>query len=330
MHGRRAQNRQHGGRHRHEAAPGKRHWVRLRQSLWATASVVVLAIIGIAALTTDVLKEQRAARLGVPVTEPTHVSAAPPPVAPVPQPSSTGPLGTLNADFAQLQRKVHGVVAIAVTAVGVGQSPRVLGDSSSGPAWSTIKVPLAIAALREPSLPDVTQAINAAITESDNAAAESLWEGLGDPNVAAKKIENVLREAGDQTLVQMNRVRPPFTAFGQTIWSLSDQAKFISYAVCDSRDKSIFDLMGQIDRDQSWGLGSIAAARFKGGWGPKPTGDYFVRQMGVIPTPGGMTAVSISVEPASGSFDDGTEELTEVANWLSDHRGELPSGRCDS
>jgi beta-lactamase class A len=137
-------------------------------------------------------------------------------------------LVTLDADFAQLRQKVHGVVGIAISAVGADQNPRVLRDWSPGPAWSTIKVPLAIAALREANPPEVTQTMTAAITDSDNAAAESLWASLGDPTVAAQKVEKVLREAGDETKVQSQKVRPPFTAFGQTIWSLTEQAKFIS------------------------------------------------------------------------------------------------------
>ena len=45
-----------------------------------------------------------------------------------------------------------------------------------------IKVPLVIAALREEAPPEVTDAMTAAITESDNAAAESIWASLGDPS----------------------------------------------------------------------------------------------------------------------------------------------------
>ncbi|WP_131811900.1 hypothetical protein [Mycobacterium mantenii] len=172
--------------------------------------------------------------------------------------------------------------------------------------------------------------MTAAITESDNAAAESLWESLGDPPIAAEKVENVLSEAGDHTRVQSQRVRPPFTAFGQTDWSLTDQAKFISFATCDHRDDPIFELMGQIDASQSWGLGNISQARFKGGWGPQVSGNYVVRQIGVIPVADERTAVAIAVQPPSGSFDDGTKELTEIATWLSQHREQLPHGHCTS
>ncbi|MGH3970205.1 MAG: hypothetical protein ACRDTV_19320, partial [Mycobacterium sp.] len=212
-------------------------------------------------------------------------------------------------------------MGIAVTAVGDGETPMPLGDWTIGKAWSTIKVPLTIAALREQDQHQVTDAMKAAITESDNAAAESIWAGLGDPVTAEHAVEHVLQDTGDPTIVQSQRVRPPFTAFGQTDWSLADQARFISRAVCDKRNAPIFDLMGHVEPDQSWGIGKIPGTQFKGGWGPSPTGKYLVRQIGILKTPTGRVAVAIAAEPASGSFADGTQDLTEVARWLTDHLG---------
>jgi hypothetical protein len=190
-------------------------------------------------------------------------------------------------------------------------------------------MPLAIAALREEDPPRVTPAMNSAITESDNAAAESLWQGLGDPITAARKVEAVLRETGDSTTVQSHKVRPEFTPFGQTDWPLIDQARFTSIAVCDRRNALIFELMAQVTRDQKWGIGIIPGTRFKGGWGPPMSGSYLVRQMGVLGTESGLTAVALAAERASGSFTDVIQDLTEVARWLRAHRAALPSGQCD-
>jgi hypothetical protein len=88
--------------------------------------------------------------------------------------------------------------------------------------------------------------------------------------------------------------------------------------------------MAQVEEGQSWGLGIIPDARFKGGWGPSPTGNYLVRQLGVLKTPRGLTAVAVATQPASGSFKDGTQELTEVSKWLTSHIAELPTGQCDN
>jgi len=178
--------------------------------------------------------------------------------------------------------------------VGAGQTPMTLGQWQSGPAWSTIKVPLVIAALREQRPPVVTDAMTAAITESDNAAAESIWARLGDPATAAHKVDDILRQTGDPTNVQSQKVRPEFSAFGQTDWALVDQARFISVAMCDRANAPIFALMGRVQPDQSWGIGSVPGSRFKGGWGPSPTGSYLVRQMGVLAAPNGLIAVALA------------------------------------
>jgi hypothetical protein len=256
-----------------------------------------------------------------------HPTPQAPASSPPPTITGTAP-SNLAADFAQLQTRLHAPVGIAVTAVGAGQPPITMGDLQSGPAWSTIKVPLAIAALRQEDPPTVTPAMSAAITESDNSAAEAIWAALGDPVTAAHKVEAVLQETGDSTPVEYRKLRPEFTAFGQTDWSLAEQAKFVASAACDTRNAQIFALMGKVVPDQRWGIGTIPDSRFKGGWGPSPAGNYLVRQIATLSAPTGTIAVAMAVAPASGSLTDGTTELTDVANWLRDHLAALPAGRC--
>ncbi|MGH7042027.1 MAG: hypothetical protein ACREFY_07845 [Acetobacteraceae bacterium] len=228
-----------------------------------------------------------------------------------------------------MENKLHAEMGIVISPVGANPRQLVLGDWASGPAWSTMKVPLTITALGEEHPPTVTGSIRATITESDNAAAESIWEHLGDPVTAAHKVEAILRKYGDPTTVEWRKLRPEFTAFGQTIWSLTNEARFTAAAVCDSANAPIFALMGQVENDQRWGLGVIPDTRFKGGWGPSPTGSYLVRQLGVLKMPTGLTAIALATQPASGSFTDGTQELTEVSKWLTSHIAELPAGQCD-
>ncbi|MFO7164081.1 serine hydrolase [Mycolicibacterium hassiacum] len=254
-----------------------------------------------------------------------ELSAPPPPPEEVPSavPETPPETTTFAEEFRSLTADLDVRAGLVARAVG-GTETLTAGDWTVGPAWSTIKVPLSIAALREN--PEVTDAIRAAITRSDNAAAEQIWQGLGDPVTAAQKVDAVLREAGDPTVVQSQRVRPEFTAFGQTQWSLDHQATFLASAACDPRDQPVLELMGQIEPSQHWGLGQLPGARFKGGWGPSPEGAYLVRQYGVIGD--GSTVVAIAVEPASGSFDDGVQALTRIAQWLDERLAELPSGRC--
>ena len=233
------------------------------------------------------------------------------------------------ADFAQLQTTLDAKVGLVVRAVGDAQpEPSVLGDWQTGPAWSTIKVPLVIAALRREDPPDISDYMTKAIVESDNAAAELIWDGMGDPTDAAGAIQDVLRQSGDLTVVQSQKVRPEYTAFGQTSWSLVDQARFMAHALCDPRNAQVFDLMGRIDIDQRWGLGVITGTKFKGGWGPSPQGKYLVRQMGVVPSPSGPVIVAVAAEPDSGAFADGIKVLSTIGKWLEARLAELPSGHC--
>jgi hypothetical protein len=296
-----------------------------------TAAVLAVAIL-VAATGVVVGKHlaSNSSTVGTP-SRPSAASPALPPGSGMAPPSATSlPAAAtlLQADFDKLQMTLNADVGLVIKAVGTDDAPIILGDWSSGPAWSTMKVPLAIAALREKDPPTVTEAMIAAITQSDNTAAESLWQGLGDHPTAAQKVEAVLWSTGDPTVVQSEKVRPEYSAFGQTDWPLTEQVRFLAAAVCEPSNDPIFTLMGQVESDQSWGIGHLTGAQFKGGWGPSPSGSYLVRQIGVLSTPAGLTAVALAAQPASGSFDDGTHDLTAIADWLSEHQGTLPAGHC--
>ena len=150
----------------------------------------------------------------------------------------------------------------------------------------------------------------------------------GIPPPPPNGCNKILQETGDPTTVESRKLRPEFTAFGQTIWSLANQVRFTATAFCNSANDPIFKLMGQVEPNQTWGIGGIPASEFKGGWGPSPSGKYLVRQIGVLTTSAGKIAVAIAAEPESGSFDDGTHDLGEVAKWLTDHLAALPAGQC--
>ncbi len=135
----------------------------------------------------------------------------------------------------------------------------------------------------------------------------------------------ILQETGDPTIVESRKLRPQFTAFGQTIWALDNQARFTAKAFCDKRNDPIFTLMGQIQPQQRWGIGAMRGAQFKGGWGPSPSGGYLVRQVGVVNS--GRLVVAIAAESASGSFEDGTRALDEATAWLGGRLTQLPAGQ---
>jgi len=235
------------------------------------------------------------------------------------------------ASFEEATRGL-GVVGVAYAVVGRGGLIRTLGTWRTGPAWSTSKVPVAIAAGRHPT-GETQQLIQAALTRSDNAAAEALWANLGGGETAAALVDDQLRRLGDdETRVQASRVRPPFTPFGQTMWSLEAQVRVAAALSCspDRTDRAILATMGKVVPEQHWGLGRFDGAAFKGGWGPNPAGRYLVRQFGLIKLNGVTLAVAMAVEPSSGSFASGTTALGVVTGWLAQSGlpGTMPVPGC--
>jgi hypothetical protein len=224
--------------------------------------------------------------------------------------------------FERLAETVPATIGIAIARPGRAEV-RSLGRWSAGVAWSTIKVPLAIAALRS----DRSRAqglVVKAITESDNPAAEALWSQLGEPLDAARQVQGIIRESGDTaTLVQSQRIRPGFTAFGQTQWTLGGQARFAAQLPSISDADTVIDLMRHVVTGQRWGLAAKGLAA-KAGWGPSRDGDdYLVRQFGVFPTESGHVGVALAAEAHDGVFETGVDVLNGMTDWLDDHLPDL-------
>ncbi|MFJ2838466.1 hypothetical protein ACIO52_24210 [Nocardia sp. NPDC087230] len=234
--------------------------------------------------------------------------------------------GSLAADFNAVQQGFRGSVGLAIMPVG-GDKMVTFGTWTSGPAWSTIKVPLAIAALRN-NASYVTTATSA-ITASDNGAADTLWQSLGSGAAAATAVENVLREGGDTTTtVPTTRTRADASVYGQAEWTLAEQVRFAAHLPCIPQSQRVVGLMQQIIPSHRWGLGAFGSAEFKGGWGPDPSGKYLVRQFGLIDSPSGRIAIAFAAQPDSGSFNDGMTMLDKMATLISGHLGELAGGHC--
>lgn len=233
----------------------------------------------------------------------------------------------LAASFDRFRQQLGSEVGFAYAPVGASDAVHVMGRLYSGPAWSTIKIPLSIALMRQLG-GRVTSEMRSAVTASDNEAAQSVWQQLGDPSIAAVKVRDVLASTGDSTTeVQSAVVREGFSAFGQTEWSLAAQVRFLTEAACVDDYNPVIDMMGQIVSGQRWGLGAIDGAQFKGGWGPRLDGGYLVRQYGLLPAKGGRVAVAIAVETTE-DFSGATADLDHVAGWIADNLETLEGGIC--
>jgi hypothetical protein len=253
------------------------------------------------------------------------------------------PASVRPPDLTELESQLPGEVGVTIGPPGAPAS-LTAGSLASGPAWSTIKVPIALAVLRDaggPSSLSASQstAIHAALTLSDNEAAEALFTELahehGGISGAASAVGAVLRDAGDSTTVVSTQGRDGFSPYGQTEWSLSLQHLFMSRLAAGcavdraSRDY-VLALMGEVSSDL-WGLGSIGlAAQWKGGWGPGVDGRYLVRQMGLVQVDDGEAIVTLAAIPTNGSFETAQAMASAVAGWLAEQapRFASPMGRC--
>jgi Beta-lactamase enzyme family len=167
-----------------------------------------------------------------------------------------------------------------------GGPVRTEGELRESRAWSTMKVPVAVAAIEAGR--GQWEDVEAAITHSDNDAALRLWEALEGDRAAA--VEAVLRRAGDASTALEREPDPRgWSSFGRTVWTLEaavtvyrSLARGELLGAADT--ERVLDAMGRVIPDQRWGLGDLPGARFKGGWGPAepPAEGYEVIQVGIV------------------------------------------------
>ena len=130
---------------------------------------------------------------------------------PPPAPDAQLPL---DATVAHVESTFGGQLGIAT----IGErGPETAGFTAPSPAWSTIKVPIAVAALR--TNPGLEPDARAAVSASDNAAAQSLFDAVG-----SEAVNSVLAQAGIAAQVNTEPLRPEFSTFGQTHLSVADEA----------------------------------------------------------------------------------------------------------
>jgi beta-lactamase class A len=274
----------------------------------------------------------------------TTVTVAPEPTPAAPPAATSQPATTTRPAAAEPPRRSGLRRAVAAVAAGTGAEvgafvrpldgsrTATAGALQTGPAWSTIKPPVVLARYALPGAQDdprVAQLAAAALTASDNAAAQALFDDVaaqaGGVEAGSSAVEQTLRAAGDTTThVNAAATRPEFSTYGQTSWSLADGTRFydalargcLAPAPAAAR---IVRWLREVTPSQRWGLGSVAlpagaTVAFKGGWGPDPDGRYLVRQFGVLlARDGSGAAVGLIARPGDGSFETGTAVLDRLA-----------------
>lgn len=246
------------------------------------------------------------------------------------------PSKKLATDFAVLQksmrRSLPGNVGVAIVPVNSDRAIA-LGTVRTGRAWSTLKVPVSLAAQRKYGVA-VAEREDKALTLSDNDAAGALWGSLGGGRVSVDAVTKVLREGHDIRTHVSSEADRPASYPGYTQWALADQARFGAHLPCMAGSETVIRLMSAVAPNQNWGATKLgrndAVTAVKGGWGPATdtSPGYLVRQLAVITTNRGQVAVTMAALPRSGRFEDGTTMLNRVGAWLGRELPQLPTGRC--
>lgn len=286
----------------------------LRRTVAGLAGLAGFVMVAVAALVTG-------CTLSEPSKAPTPTLAPVTPATENPEAVSgdTELAAALAAVVADVEATFGGQLGIATAA---DEDPVAEGFLEASPAWSTIKVPIAVAALR--AHPEYAAEAEQAIAVSDNDAAERLFTAAG-----AESVNKVLDEAGLSVNVNEAQLRPGFSTFGQTALSVADEALLAAQLSCVAGAGPVLEIMGRIDPSQAYGLGSLEGALFKGGWGPDTVGKYQVRQFGLIPLGDGTYApIALTALPADGEYATGQAMLTHAALALSTLPEPLPTAAC--
>ena len=157
-----------------------------------------------------------------------------------------------------------------------------LGSVSDSRAWSTSKVLVVLAYIQtlaggDPDNLTTEQRdlIELALTEADMDALLTLRAQI--PGGSGAPMTQILRSIGDKDTTA------PDIREGLMEWGLRDQVKFMA-ALSDGRvvskkaSKYVLANMKPV-KSESWGLGTIGASAFKGGW-LEPSTE--TRQMGIV------------------------------------------------
>ena len=199
--------------------------------------------------------------------------------------------------YTRMQRVDAEAVGLAIGPLGGGLI-ETRGELRQSRAWSTMKVPVVVAAIAAGRAD--WDAIEAAITRSDNDAALRLWNALDD---GPAQVEAVLRQAGDhETTLEREPDPRGHSSFGRTVWSLPAAVTFYGALArgellpSDHSDR-ILDAMRRVVPEQRWALGTVdPPIPIKGGWGPSegPEGGYEVIQVGIAD--GAVIAIAARAE----------------------------------
>ena len=257
---------------------------------------------------------------GSPSSAPSDEPADEPAATTAPDATANLNLDGLDEKIAAIEEKTHTQLSFSLF-----DGTRATNSGSGGalPAWSTIKVPIALTAWEHCDDKDfVLEQTRAAIEWSDNDSAYALWRCIGSDDEASRLVGEEIATSGVSVHVE--------PAFGTTTWPNPAQARYAQHLASIPADNPVIQEMHKIDEDHSYGLGTIADLPFKGGWSDDTDGSFHVRQLGFFTLSGsgagsevgaGSDAgaafgVALAARSLLGSEQDCHDALDELAALL--------------
>ena len=167
--------------------------------------------------------------------------------------------------------------------------------------------------------PEHTENARKAITQSDNDAADALWSYAG-----ARPAYDAL--AGELGLAATHS--DPAKDFWSWTWTTpADQVLLLqrlaggeTKALTAAECRFVYDLMGQVQDDQAWGVGqprsAAVKAHLKNGWVQFQSTDnlWAVNSMGAVEGEGRNYRLAVMTRVAD--FPTGREIVSEVGKWV--------------
>lgn len=226
-------------------------------------------------------------------------------------PSAAAPAGP-SLDLSGLEEKVAAIEEETSTQVGVsifdGTENVSTGSVGVLPAWSTIKVPIALVAQEHCSYNEATIAnlTQAAIEWSDNAATTTLWNCIGAD--AGRLVSEEINHSGVTVKAEQ--------AWGTTTWPLPAQARYGHHLASLPADNPVIAEMYKIVDEQRYGLGQLDNVPYKGGWSDASDGSWHTRQFGFTTVGENTYGIAIGARSVKGSEKDCQEALNMIAEYL--------------
>lgn len=288
--------------------------MRLSRVLPAMGTAVVLAVVvsGCASQEPTAAPEPHAATQ--PAERPSYRT-----ISPQPTPTPTIEVPDLEGDTEN---------AIAFAPLDNPDKVQVHGDVETANAWSTSKVLVVLAYIDtvaggDPdNLDDYQRSlVKRALTASDMDALLELRAGI--PGGSGAPMTAILRSIGD------DQTTAPDIREGSMYWSLRNQVRFMAaLAAGDVVNKQtseyVLDTMTPID-EHSWGLGTIGATAFKGGWLEPYTE---TRQMGIVD--GYAVAIITTAGPAELQTDGDSAHVKAINQLAHTLKKYLAADQADS